>query len=99
VGNPGKKLALIAGAITVQALRSALYVLLLLTGRVLRPIAGVSTATGILIFAFCFIFRRDMVVPMWAGFSLAVCSVAVTIFHEALLRLVAPRGTVIVSDL
>jgi len=93
-----KRLARAVGKGLLRALRFTLYVLLLLVGRVLRPIGNLATIVGLIIFVFCLIFRRDMVMPMWAGAGLAVCAVVVTIFYDALLRLVAPADVVIVSE-
>ena len=82
----------------LATLRFILYVLLLLVGRVLRPIANAATVVGLILFLFCLVFRRDMVTPMWAGAGLAFCAVAVNILYDALLRLVAPEGVVIISE-
>jgi hypothetical protein len=93
-----KKIALAVGRGLLQVLRFSLYVLLLLIGRVLRPIASAATIVGLIIFLFCLVFRRDMATPMWAGAALSASAVVVTVFYEALLRLVAPAGVVIISD-
>jgi hypothetical protein len=81
-----------------RAVRLALYVLLLVLGRVLLPIANLAIAVGIVVFFGYLIFRPDLSVPMWAGAGLAVGATAVQVFYEAALHAVAPAGVVIVSD-
>lgn len=93
-----KKIAFVVVRGMLQAVRYASYISLLLIGRVLRPIANAATAVGLVIFLFCLVFRRDMVTPMWAGAALSACAVIVMVAYEALLRLVAPAGAVIVSE-
>lgn len=93
-----KAIPLAVGRGLLQVFRFSLYVLLLLIGRVLRPIASAATVVGLIIFLFCLVFRRDMATPMWAGAALAASAVVVTVFYEALLRIVAPAGVVIISD-
>lgn len=94
-GKPRK----VASKGLILALKLASFVLLLLIGRLLRPVANVAIAAGTLIFLFCGMVRPDLTVQMWAGGALAVGATGVTVFYDAALRLVAPEGTVIVSDL
>lgn len=102
MNSRGKKVALAvalaAGKAIFGTLRFTLYVVLLLVGRVLEPLASLAAGVGLLIFLFCLIVRRDQVTPMWAGAALAFGATAIHVFYIALLRMVAPEGTVIVSD-
>lgn len=74
------------------------YVLLLVLGRVLLPIANLAIVVGTTIFLFCLVLRPDLALPMWAGAGLAVGAIAVSVLYEAALRAVAPPNTVVVSD-
>ncbi|MGI4720996.1 MAG: hypothetical protein ACRYF6_21710 [Janthinobacterium lividum] len=94
-----------AKKITMGMLRGAwsafsfiLYVLLLVLGRVLLPIANLAIFVGTIMFLFCLVLRPDLALPMWAGAGLAVGATAVSVFYEALLRAVAPANTMVVSD-
>lgn len=94
-----------AGKITMSMVRGAwrtfnfiLYVLLLVLGRVLLPIANLAIGVGTIMFLFCLVLRPDVALPMWAGAGLAVCATMVSVFYEAMLRAVAPANTVVVSD-
>jgi hypothetical protein len=78
--------------------RFVLYVLLVLLGRVLQPIANFAIVVGLMIFLFCLFLRPDMALPMWAGAGLAVAATVVSVFYEAALRLVAPADVVIVHE-
>lgn len=82
----------------IGVLRFVLYVLLLLLGRVLRPVAGFLIGVGLLIFLFCLFFRPDMTLPMWAGAGIAVAATVVSVLYEAALRLIAPADVVIVHE-
>jgi hypothetical protein len=75
-----------------------LYVLLLVLGRVLLPIANLATVVGTIIFLFCLVLRPDLALPMWAGAGLAVGATVMSVFYETALRVVAPANTVVVSD-
>jgi hypothetical protein len=85
--------------IFLTILRHVLYVLLLLAGRVLQPVANLAIVFGLILFLFCLFLRRDMAIPMWAGAGLAVTAAFVSVFYDAALRLVAPDDVVIVSEL
>lgn len=87
------------GKVFVRLLLHFLYVLLLLLGRLLRPITGLAIFAGSILFVFCVVFRNDMVGPMWAGGGLAFSATLVSLFYDQVLRMVAPHGTVIVSEL
>lgn len=89
----------VVAKIFLTILRHVLYVLLLLAGRLLRPVANLAIAFGLILFLFCLFLRRDMAVPMWAGTGLAVTAAFVSVFYDAALRLVAPDDVVIVSEL
>lgn len=82
----------------LKALRFAAYVLLLLVGRLLRPVVGLAVGMGLIVFLFCLVFARGQATIMWAGGALAVAAIVVQVLHDVALRLVAPAGTVIVSD-
>lgn len=82
----------------IEVLRFTLYVLLLLLGRVLQPVANFAIGVGLLIFLFCLFLRPDMTLPMLAGAGLSVAATVVSVFYEAALRLVAPANVVIVRD-
>ena len=93
------KALLLATARGVLAVtRFALYVLLLLVGRILLPVANLAIIVGLVVFLFCAFLRPDLQTPMWAGAGLAAAATVASIFYDAALRLVAPEGTVIVRD-
>lgn len=99
----GKKVAL-AVVIAIfkgifGVIRFTLFVTLLLVGRVLEPIASLVSALGLLVFLFCLIFRRDLVSLMWGAAAFAFGGTAVIVLYQGALSLVAPEGTVIISDL
>lgn len=75
-----------------------LYVLLLVLGRVLHPIATLAILVGTIMFLFCLVLRPDLALPMWAGAGLAVGATTVSVIYEAALRAVAPANTMVVSD-
>lgn len=89
----------VAAKSMLAVVRFCLYVLLLLVGRVLLPLAGVATIIGVVVFGFCALFRPDLQIPMWSGAGLAITSTAASVFFDAALRLVAPEGTTIVRDI
>lgn len=81
-----------------KAMRFILYVLLLVVGRALLPIANMAILVGIFMFLFCLILCPDLSLPMWAGAGLAVGATSLSVFYEAALKVVAPSDVVIVSD-
>lgn len=83
----------------LRSVRFAAYVFLLVVGRLLLPFAGLVTAGGIVLFSFCILFWRDQMWLVVLGGALAVGGVLLQVFYHAALQLVAPEGTVIVSDL
>ena len=82
----------------VAVMRFSLYVLLLLVGRILLPVANLAIIVGLVLFLFCAFLRPDLQTPMWAGAGLAAAATVASIFYDAALHLVAPEGTVIVRD-
>lgn len=82
----------------VGVVRSALFVILLLTSRVLVPVLRVMATAGLVVFGFCALVRRDQVVAMWAGAGLAVGSVALELALGAAVRALAPSGVVVISE-
>jgi hypothetical protein len=93
-----RKIVVGIGRTLLKAIRLVAYVLLLLLGRVLLPVTSLATGLGTIVFLFCLLVRPDMATPKWAGLGLAVAAVLVSAFYGAALRLVAPHGVVIVSD-
>lgn len=87
------------GWAVLRAVRYSLYVVLLLIGRVLVPVASLMTAGGIILFFFFLIFMREQMRWVVVGGGLAVSGVLLQLFYDAALRLVAPEGVVIVSEL
>jgi hypothetical protein len=94
----GKRIVRSIGKGLIGIIRFVLYVLLLVLGRVLQPIANLAIGVGLLIFLFCLFVRPDMTLPMWAGAGLAVVATIVSVFYEAALSLVAPADVVIVRE-
>jgi hypothetical protein len=80
------------------ALRSALFVALVLASKVLVPVLRLTAIAGILMFGFCALARRDQVTPMWAGAGLAVAAVALELALGAALRSLAPADVVVISE-
>lgn len=86
------------GKCLIGIIRFALYVLLLLLGRILHTIANFAIGIGLLVFLFCLVIRPDMGLPMWAGAGLAVAATMVSVLYETALSLVAPSGVVIIRE-
>lgn len=99
MNNWKKKVAVAAARGVIEAVRYALYILLLLLGRVLQPIADFVIIVGLVVFLFCLCMRPDMATPMWAGAGFAAAGTVILVFYEAALCLVAPANIVIVTDL
>lgn len=87
-----------SGSALLRALRFGVFVLLLVVGRLLLPVAGLVTAGGLVLFFFCVLFLRDQMWLVILGGGLAVGGVLLRVFYHAALQFVAPDGTVIVSD-
>lgn len=94
-----KKVAVVAGKAVLGTIKYSLYVTLLLVGRVLVPLTSLAVAGGILLFLFCLLFLRDRTPLLICGACLAVGGIVILQTYHAALRLVAPDGAVIVSDL
>lgn len=99
MGKRSKNLALVVGRATLRAIRFSLYIVLLMLGRVLVPIAALATVGGLILFFFCLLFLRDETRLLVLGVCLAAGGVVLQVFYDAALRLVAPDGVVIVSEL
>lgn len=99
VSGRSKSLAFGVGRTTLRAIRFSLYIILLVIGRVLVPVAGLVTMGGLILFFFCLFFLRDQTRLLVLGVCLAAGGVVLQVFYDAALRLVAPDGVVIVSDL
>jgi len=98
VTSSTKALLMATARVLVSVIRFSLYVLLLLVGRILLPVANLAIIVGIVVFLFCAFLRPDLQTPMWAGAGLAAAATVASIFYDAALRMVAPEGTVIVRD-
>ena len=96
--NAGTKMVAGIGEGLLHALRFALYIFLLLLGRVLLPIVNLAILVGMVVFLFCLLVRPDLRIPMWAGAGLAISATVASVFYEAALRLVAPADVVIWRD-
>ena len=94
-----KKVAVVAGKAVLGTIKYSLYVTLLLVGRVLVPLTSLAVGGGILLFLFCLLFLRDRTPLLICGTCLAVGGTVVQLIYHAVLRLVAPEGVVIVSEL
>ena len=93
-----EKVAIVACKTVFGAIRYGLYVVLLLVGRVLTPIASLAVAGGLIVFLFCLLFLRDRTRLWIGGACLAVGGIALEVIYHAALRLVAPKDVVIVSE-
>jgi len=87
------------GRVLLGAVRFSFYVVLLIVGRVLVPIVSLVVVCGLILFLFSLAFLRDCLGLMIAGGCLTVGGVLLQVFYQAALRLVAPEGVVIVSEL
>jgi hypothetical protein len=87
------------GGVVLEVLRYSLYVLLLVMGRVVVPVASLMTVGGIILFFFFLLFMREQTRWIVVGGVLAVSGIVVQVFYDAALRLVAPDDVVIVRDL
>lgn len=93
-----KKIAVVAGKTVLGTIRYSFYVVFLLVGRVLVPIAGLAVAGGLVLFLFCVLFLRDRTRLWIGGAALALAGIALQVIYHAALRLVAPKDVVIVSE-
>lgn len=98
MNSRGKIIALGTGRCITGIVQFAMYVLLLLLGRVFMTIANFAIGIGLVVFLFCLIVRPDMSLPMWAGAGLAVAAMVVSVLYETALSLVAPSGVVIIRE-
>jgi hypothetical protein len=87
------------GRVLLGAVRFSFYVVLLIVGRVLVPIVSLAVVGGLILFLFSLAFLRDRPGLMIAGGCLAVGGVLLQVFYQAALRLVAPDGVVVLSEL
>lgn len=94
-----RKGAGVLGRGMLGAVRFSLYVMLLVVGRVLVPVASLVVVGGLVLFLFCLLFWRERMGFMVAGGCLALGGVFLQVFYQAALRLVAPEGVVVVSEL
>lgn len=83
----------------LRMLRFLAYVVLSVIARIVRPIAGFVTTCGLFVFLFCLFLRRDLVEPMWGAAGVAIGAGVFSAYYDELLRLVAPSGVVVVSEL
>lgn len=93
-----KKIAVVAGKTVLGTIRYSFYIVLLMVGRVLVPIASVAVAGGLVLFLFCVLFLRDRTRLWIGGAALAFAGIALQVIYHAALRLVAPKDVVIVSE-
>jgi hypothetical protein len=99
-----KQVAVVSAVLVAKAvlamIRFALYVILLLVGRILTPVLGLVVFVGLVTFFGAWALAQENQKGMMIlGACLATGSVALQLFYDALLRAVAPEGTVIVSEL
>jgi hypothetical protein len=99
VNGRSKNVAWAVGRATLRAIRFSLYIVLLVLGRVLVPVAGLLTVGGLILFFFCLLFLRDETRLLVLGVCLAAGGVVLQVSYDAALRLVAPDSVVIVSEL
>jgi len=99
VKRNGYTAIVVIGKFVFGVIRFVLFVLLLLLGHILRPIAGVAMFSGGSLFLFCLFIRPDMTTPMWAGAGLAIASTALLLLYEMVLVAVAPAGIEIISEI
>jgi hypothetical protein len=93
-----RKVAVVAGKTVLGTIRYSFYVVLLLAGRVLVPIASLAAAGGLVLFLFGALFLRDRTRLWLGGAGLALAGIALQVIYQAALRLVAPKDVVIVSE-
>lgn len=89
----------LVAATVLAALRSALFVVLVLASKVLVPVLRLVAMAGILNFGFCLLARRDQVTSMWIGAGLAVGAVALELALAAAIRALAPANVVVISEM
>lgn len=92
------KVVVACAVAVLKTLRFALFVVLLVMGRFVRPLLAWTSGAGVLLFLFCALARRDMVEPMWVGAGLAIGAGALAAFYQVLLQWAAPDGAVIVGE-
>jgi hypothetical protein len=98
-----KMVAVMVVKAVLSTLRFTLFILLLLVGRLLMPVANLVTVFGLLAFFVALIFldgRTDMRSGMMVlGVCMAAGATALTFGYNTLLALLAPAGTVLVHEL
>lgn len=93
-----KSVGALLGWSVLAAVRYSVYVVLLVAGRVLVRIASLAVVGGLVLFLFSFIFWRDHTALVVGGAGMAAVGVVLRVVYDAALRLVAPTGVVIVSE-
>jgi hypothetical protein len=88
----------VLGRTVLAAVRFSLYIVLLVVGRVLVPIASLAAVGGLVLFLFSLIFWHEHIALVLSGAGLAAGGVVMQVFYDAALRLVATAGVVIVSE-
>jgi hypothetical protein len=95
--------AVLVGKAVLWLLRFSLYVVLLLVGRLLMPVANVAIVLGLfsLLVTPLFIHHNDAMRHgvMWLGGGIAFSAVVLQMGYYRLLSLTAPARTVLVYDL
>lgn len=82
----------------VAALRSVLFIALVLASRMLVPLFRLMAAVGIVVSGFCALVRRDQPIAMWADAGLAFAAVALELSLGAAVRALAPSDVVVISE-
>ena len=93
-----KEIARIVGKVVFHVLRFTLFVVLLVVGRLVQPIAAFASGAGILAFLFFIVVRPDLKGPMLGSAAVAIGSCIVSVSYHWLLQVLAPAGTVVVSE-
>lgn len=98
MNGDAKAIAWAISKAALRALRYVLYVFLSVVARIIYPVARVVGGCGLFVFLFLALFRRDLSDIMWSAGGVALGAGLVSAGYDALLRLVAPAGVVIVSE-
>lgn len=94
-----EKVLATAFAVLIRALRSVLFVVVLVASRVLVPVLRFIATAGVVVFCFCALARRDQITPMCSGAALAFGAVALELALDMAVRVLAPSDVVVISEM
>lgn len=79
--------------------RFVLFILMCIFGRFVEPLLRLTSGVGVLVFLFGVLGRTRLDGPMWAGLVMTLGGGALLYGFQAARQALAPRGTVVVSEM